>query len=53
MPAILAQLGTLTRVPKPRGKSPGRAKGTCVAKAQRYPVIRKPKPVPKKRRKSA
>lgn len=53
MPAILAQLGTPTRMPKPRGKSPGRAKGTCVAKAERYPVIRKPKPVPKKRRKSA
>lgn len=53
MPAILAQLDTPARVPKPRGKSPGRAKGTCVAKAERYPVIRKPKPVPKKRRTSA
>jgi hypothetical protein len=53
LPAILAQLGTPTCVPKPRGKSPGRVKGTCVAKAKRYPVIRKPKPVPKKRRKSA
>jgi hypothetical protein len=53
MSAILAQLGTPTHKPKTRGKSPGRAKGTCVAKAKRFPVIRKPKPVPKKRRKSA
>ena len=53
MPAILAQLGTPTRVPKTRGKSPGRAKGTRMTKAKRYSVIRKPKPVPKKRRKSA
>jgi hypothetical protein len=53
MPAILAQLDTPAKAPKPRGKSPGRAKGACLAKAERYPVIRKPKPVPKKRRKSA
>lgn len=53
MPTILAQLGTPTRVPKTRGKSPGRAKGTGVRKAERYRVIRKPKPVPKTRRKSA
>jgi hypothetical protein len=53
MPAILAQLGTPARVPKTRGKSPGRAKGTCVRKAKRYQVLRKPKPVPKKHRPSA
>jgi len=53
MPAILAQLGTPAQAPKTRGKSPGRAKGTSVAKAKRYPVIRKPKPVPKKRLTSA
>jgi len=53
MPAILAQVGTPATAPKTRGKSPGRTKGTCVAKAKRCPVIRKPKPVPKKRRKSA
>jgi Transposase DDE domain len=53
MPAILAQVGTPATAPKTRGKSPGRAKGTCVAKAKRCPVIRKPKPVPKKRRKLA
>lgn len=53
MPTILAQLGTPASAPQPRGKAPGRAKGTSVAKAERYPVIRKPKPVPKKRRKVA
>lgn len=53
MPAILPQLGTPARMPKTRGKSPGRAKGTSIAKAKRYQVIRKPKPVPKTRRKSA
>jgi len=53
MPAILAQLGTPAKEPKTRGKSPGRAKGTRVAKAERYPVLRKPKPVPKTRRHSA
>ncbi len=53
MPAILTQLGTPARVPKTRGKSPGRVKGTCIAKAVRYQVIRKPKSVPKTRRKSA
>lgn len=53
MPVILAQLGTPAKEPKPRGKSPGRAKGTAVRKAERYQVIRKPKPAPKKRRISA
>lgn len=53
MPAILAELGTPAQAPKTRGKSPGRAKGTCVAKTERYQVVRKPKPVPKKRRQSA
>jgi hypothetical protein len=53
MSAILVQLGTPAKPPKPRGKSPGRAKGMSPAKAVRYQVIRKPKPVPKKRRTSA
>jgi hypothetical protein len=47
LPAILAQLGTPTRVPKPRGKAPGRPKGASVTKAPRFDVVRKPKPVPK------
>lgn len=50
MAGILQQLGTPTRVPKPRGKPPGRKAGTTIAKAVRYEVARKPKPVPKKRR---
>lgn len=53
MPSIFVQLGTPTHVPKPRGKSVGRAPGICIAKAERYQIIRKPKPVPKKRRPSA
>jgi len=53
MPAILQQLGTPTRVPKPRGKSPGWRKGTPRTPAVRFAVIKKPKPVPKTRRKRA
>lgn len=53
MAGILSQVGTPTRVPKPRGKSPGRAKGCRPGKALRFEIVRKAKPVPKKRRKSA
>jgi hypothetical protein len=53
MPGILSQVGTPTSVPKPRGKSPGRTKGYRPGKAPRFEVVRKTKPVPKKRRKSA
>lgn len=53
MAGILPQVGTPARVPKPRGKSPGRPVGATVAKAARYEVVRKPKPVPKRPRKSA
>jgi len=53
MTAILSQVGTPACVPKPRGKSPGRKVAATVAKATRYQVVRKPKPVPKKRRKVA
>lgn len=41
MPAILQQVGTPARAPKPRGKSPGRAKGFCPKEAIRSPVVRK------------
>ncbi len=51
MTKFMAQLGTPARPPKPRGKSPGRAKGALVRPAPRYPVIYKSKPGPKKRRK--
>jgi hypothetical protein len=53
MPAILQQLGTPARVPKPRGKSPGWRKGTPRTRPSRFEVIRKPKPVPKTHRKGA
>jgi hypothetical protein len=51
MPAILQQLGTPTRMPKPRGKSPGWRKGRHRMPAPRFVVIKKPKPVPKTHRK--
>ena len=50
MPSIIAQLGTPAQPPRVRGKSPGRAAGTPVPKAERYKVIRKGT---KRRRKSA
>jgi Transposase DDE domain len=53
MARILPQLGTPTRLPKPRGKSLGRQPGATVGKAARYEVVRKPKPPPKKPRKRA
>ena len=51
MPAILQQLGTPARVPKPRGKSPGWPKGMPRRQPERFAVIKKPKPEPKTRRK--
>jgi len=53
MAGILLQVGTPARVPKPRGKSPGRKTGATVARATRFDVVRKPKPEPKKPRKTA
>lgn len=53
MPAILLQLGTPARVPKPRGKSPGWREGTPRTQPARFAVIKKPKPVPKTHRKPA
>lgn len=47
MPAILSQLGTPARVPKPRGKAPGWPKGRPRSKPARFEVIKKAKPVPK------
>ena len=41
MGRIIAQVGTPTRPPRPRGKSPGRAPGTVVRRAARQPVLRK------------
>jgi hypothetical protein len=50
---IVVQLGTPARPPKPRGKSPGRAKGALIPPAPRHAVIYKTKPQPKKGRKRA
>ena len=53
MPSILLQLGTPAKPPKPRGKSPGWPIGRHRTPAPRFVVVRKPKPVPKTRRKRA
>jgi DDE superfamily endonuclease len=44
MGRIIAQLGTPARKPQPRGKSPGRAVGAVVKRAERYAVVRKSPP---------
>jgi DDE superfamily endonuclease len=49
MAGILPQLGTPARPPKPRGKSPGRAKGTHITPAPRYAVVIKHPHPPKNR----
>lgn len=38
---ILAAIGTPAKVPKPRGKSPGRATGYCPTPRSRYPTVKK------------
>jgi hypothetical protein len=53
MPSILSQVGTPAARPKPRGKSPAWPKGRVRTPAPRFAVIKKPKPVPKMRRKRA
>ena len=53
MPGILMHLGTPAKRPKPRGKSPGWPKGRLRTPAPRFGVVKKPKPVPKTRRKGA
>jgi hypothetical protein len=44
---LLPALGTPARSPQPRGKSPGRAKGTKIGKAERFSVVRKTPKLPK------
>ena len=44
MGRIIAQVGTPARPPQPRGKSPGRAVGAQVKRAERYVVVRKSPP---------
>jgi len=43
---IIRQIGTPARLPKRRGKSPGRAKGTQPGRRQHQPVVKKGKKVP-------
>ena len=38
---VVPLLGTPARAPKPRGRSPGRPKGSLSGPARRYPVIKK------------
>lgn len=47
MGVFLPQLETSARHPQPRGKSPGRAKGTTIGKAQRFSVVKKTPKLPK------
>jgi hypothetical protein len=41
LPGIIREIGTPARLPKPRGKSPGRLKGQSPGKRNHLPVIRK------------
>jgi len=43
---FLPRLGTPARSPQPRGKSPGRAKGTKIGKARRFSVVKKTPKLP-------
>jgi hypothetical protein len=45
---IIQQIGTPAQPPKPRGKSPGRAKGEKPELRKRHPVIKKGSQTPKK-----
>ena len=44
---LLPLLGTPARPPQPRGKSPGRAKGTKISRAKRFAVVKKTTKLPK------
>jgi hypothetical protein len=50
---IIQQIGTPAKAPKPRGKSPGRAKGTRPERRERQPVIKKSRKGRKSRAKAA
>ena len=53
MAALLARLGTPSRPPKPRGKSPGWPTGQRRNRKPRYPIVRKRGKRPKKDSKPA
>jgi len=40
-PRLISQFGTPAKLPKPRGKSPGRTKGTKLTRRERHPVVYK------------
>jgi len=40
-PRLISQFGTPAKPPKPRGKPPGRTKGTNLPRRERHPVIYK------------
>lgn len=46
--SILVAIDTPAKPPKPRGKSPGRAKGECPSPRLHYPTVKKRAPKPKK-----
>lgn len=46
MSKLLPQLGTPARPPQSRGKSPGRAKGTNVGNATRFPIVKQQPKLP-------
>jgi hypothetical protein len=43
---IIQEIGTPARLPKPRGNSPGRVKGTKLERRSRHPVVRKTQKAP-------
>lgn len=50
---ILRQIGTPAQVPKPRGISPGRAKGQCPKPRMRHPVVKKGSKKPEQAQRAA
>ncbi len=48
MARIISESGTPAKAPEPRGKSPGRLKGECPGRRERFPVIKKGDQVPKR-----
>lgn len=51
--ALFTQIGSPAQAPQTRGKSPGWSKGRPRTRPQRYPVVKKGKKPPGKRRKAA
>ena len=45
--SLFATLGTPARLPRTRGKAPGRQVGQCPGRAQRYPAVKRGPPLPR------